>query len=59
MYDDSVQAIENGDSYYKGYIKNGEACIEMSKSNNHTNLDLCDKGIKRFQKAIFIIEKIN
>ena len=48
MYDDSCQAIENGDNYYKGYIKNGEACLELSKSANHMNVDLCDKGLRRF-----------
>ena len=58
MYDDSVEAIENGDNYYKGYLKNGEACLELAKNPNHKNLDLCEKGLKRFLKAIMIIEKI-
>lgn len=34
MYDDSLAAIENDDTNYKGYIKNGEACLELSKSKN-------------------------
>ena len=58
MYDDSVMAIENGDNYYKSYVKNGEACLELSKNPNHQNLDLCEKGLKRFLKAIMIVEKI-
>ena len=32
MFDDSQAAIENDDMNYKGYIKNGEACFELSKS---------------------------
>ncbi len=47
MYDDSLQAIEYDDQYYKGYIKNGEACLELSKSMQHQTVELCDKGLKR------------
>lgn len=58
MYDDSVNAIEFDDGYYKAYLRNGEACLELSKSNNQKNLDMVEKGLKRMQKAISIIEKI-
>jgi hypothetical protein len=34
MYDDSLQAIELDPNNYKGYIKNGEACLELSKPKN-------------------------
>ena len=47
MYDDSQAAIENDDTNYKGYIKNGEACLELCKSSKILNLDLCEKGLKR------------
>ena len=47
MYDDSVNAIEFDDGYYKAYMRNGEACIELSKSHNQKNLDMVDKGLKR------------
>lgn len=58
MFDDSQAAIENDDTNYKGYIKNGEACFELSKRGNIKDLQLCDKGLKRFQKAIMLLEKM-
>ena len=58
MYDDSVNAIEFDDGYYKAYLRNGEACLELSKSNNQKNLEMVEKGLKRMQKALAIIERI-
>jgi hypothetical protein len=59
MYDDSLQAIELDDQYFKAYVKNGEACIELGKNMRFQNTDLIDKGLKRLQKALFLIEKLN
>ena len=47
MYDDSLQAIELDPNNYKGYIKNGEACLEISKPKNQTSTAMCEKGLKR------------
>lgn len=58
MFDDSQAAIENDDTNYKGYIKNGEACFELCKSKHIKDLQLCEKGLKRFQKAITLLEKM-
>ena len=58
MYDDSIAAIEFDDTYYKAYLRNGEACLELSKNNKIMNLDLIEKGLRRFQKAISILERI-
>ena len=58
MYDDSVTAIELDDNSYKAYLKNGEACLELSKNKNHKNTDMCEKGLKRLQKAISCLEKL-
>mmetsp|Transcript_41854 Transcript_41854/g.64038 ORF Transcript_41854/g.64038 Transcript_41854/m.64038 type:complete len:116 (+) Transcript_41854:505-852(+) len=58
MYDDSIMAIECDDSNYKCYMRNAEACLMMSKSPNHKNLDLVEKGLKRFQKALALIERV-
>ena len=58
MFDDSQAAVENDDTNYKGYIKNGESCFELCKSKNINDLSLCDKGLKRFSKAIMLIEKM-
>ena len=58
MYEDSLAAIENDDSNFKGYIKNGEACFELCKDEMQLDLQLCEKGLRRFQKAITLIEKI-
>ena len=48
MYDDSTSAIEYDDTYYKAYLRNGDACLELSKSKNFLNLDLVEKGLRRF-----------
>lgn len=57
MYDDSLQVIETDSANYKGYFRNGEACIELGKSHNHKNLDLLDKGLRRITKAISLVER--
>ena len=48
MYHDSIAAIEFDDTYYKAYLRNGEACLELAKSNKIMNMDLIDKGLRRF-----------
>ena len=58
MYDDSVTAIELDDNSYKAYLKNGEACLELSKNKNHKNTDMAEKGLRRLLKAISILEKL-
>ena len=58
MYDDSLAAIENDDTNFKGYIKNGESCLELCKSNKILDLELAEKGLKRLQKALMLIEKM-
>ena len=47
MYDDSIEAIECDDLNYKGYLRNGEACVELGKKKSHKNTDMIEKGIKR------------
>lgn len=32
MYDDSLQAIELDDAYFKSYVRNGEASVELGKN---------------------------
>lgn len=56
MYDDSIVMIEVDSDNYKGYLRNAEACIELVKGNGHKDMDLYEKGLKRFQKAISLIE---
>ena len=58
MYDDSLQAIELDDAYFKAYLRNGEACIELGKNYRFDNTDMVDKGIKRIQKAIRLVERM-
>ena len=58
MYDDSIQAIELDDQNFKAFVRNGEACVELGKKKNFKNTEFIDKGIKRFQKALLIIDKI-
>lgn len=58
MYDDSLAFIENDDTNFKAYLKNGEACLELCKNNEIMDMQLCDKGLKRLMKALSIIEHI-
>jgi len=48
MYDDSIAAIEFDDTYYKAYLRNGESCLELGKNAKLNNLDLIEKGLRRF-----------
>lgn len=57
MYDDSQAMIEVDQDNFKGYLRNGEACIELCKSASHKDMSLFEKGLKRLQKAISLVER--
>lgn len=57
MYDDSTAMIEIDQDNYKGYFRNGEACIELCKAKSHKDMSLFEKGLKRLQKAISLVER--
>lgn len=59
MLDDSQQAIELDDEYFKAYLRNGEACLELGKNQHQTTTDMMEKGIKRIMKAIRLLEHMN
>lgn len=46
MFEDSAKAIELDDTYFKAYLRNGEAAIELGKNPKHTSIDLMEKGLK-------------
>jgi hypothetical protein len=46
MYEDSLKAIELDKNYFKSFLRNGEACVELGKMQKCKNIDLVDKGIK-------------
>lgn len=46
MYEDSLKAVELDDSNFKAFLRLGEACVELGKSNRYSDTDLIDKGIK-------------
>ncbi len=54
MYEDSSRAIELDKNYFKSFLRNGEACVELGKIQKCNNIDLIDKGIKQLQKAYAI-----
>ena len=58
MFDDSVQSIELDDQYFKAYLRNGEACVELGKEVKFQNTQMIENGLKRLQKALIIIEKV-
>ena len=35
MYEDSLKAIELDKNYFKSFLRNGEACIEIGKQKQH------------------------
>ena len=58
MYDDSMNAIEIDDTNYKAFIKNGEACIELGKSPHRKDTEFIEKGLRRLQRSITILDHI-
>ena len=52
MYDDSNSAIELDDTFYKAYLRNGEACLELAKKVNILDLNLVNTGIRRLETAL-------
>lgn len=46
MMSDSQKAIELDQSYFKAYLRHGEACIEVGKQVKQTDISLIDRGIK-------------
>ena len=57
MFDDSQAMIEVDQDNYKGYQRNGEACIELCKGKGHRDMSLFEKGLKRMQKSISLVER--
>lgn len=58
MKTDSQKAIELNPKYFKAYLRNGEACIELGKLDSVSDLLMIDKGIKLLQKALYICWKL-
>jgi len=46
MYEDSLNAMEIDKNYFKSFLRNGEACVEIGKHPNQASIDMIDKGIK-------------
>jgi len=53
---DSTMAIELDDQYIKAYIVNGEALVELGKTDGSTKIE---KGIERLRKALSMCFKQN
>lgn len=59
MKADSEKAIELNPQYFKAFLRNGEACIELGKMSHVQDLLMIDKGIKQLQKSIFLVWKLD
>ena len=46
MFEDSKKALELDPTYFKAYLRNGEACVEIGKKPNYLKTDLIEEGIK-------------
>lgn len=46
MYDDSEKAIDLNDTYFKAFLRSGEAAVELGKMTKQQNLDMIEKGLK-------------
>lgn len=57
MYEDSKKAMELDPCYFKGFLRHGEACIELGKHQKHQNLKIIDEGISHLQKALYLCWK--
>ena len=56
MFEDGEQAIALNDKYFKGFLRHGEAAIELGKHSS--DLSLIDRGIKSLQKALYLCWKL-
>lgn len=45
MKEDSQKAIEYDNTYYKAFLRYGEACVEIGKRGCQTDLVIMDEGI--------------
>ena len=58
QYEDSQIAISLDPKYFKAWLRNGEACVDLGKSPQVTDVSLIDKGIKQLQKALYLCWKL-
>jgi hypothetical protein len=45
MLEDSQKAINLNRDYFKGYLRNGEALVEIGKGKKYLDTKLIDQGI--------------
>ena len=45
MKEDSQKAIQYDNTYYKAFLRYGEACVEIGKRKSETDLLIMDEGI--------------
>ena len=58
MMEDSKNAIELNQDYFKAHLRHGEACIELGKRPKYIDLELIDSGIQSLQKALNLCWKM-
>ena len=46
MLNDSQKAMDLDQTYFKAWLRNGEAHIELGKLSKQTDISLIDRGIK-------------
>ena len=59
MYEDSSRAIELCPTYFKAYLRKGEASVELGKLPKYVDTKLIDQGIETLQKALSICWKLS
>lgn len=58
MKQDSDHSISINPNFFKAYLRNGEACVELGKKETVNDLQLIDKGIKQLQKSLYLIWRL-
>ena len=54
QFEDSQRAAELDKRYFKGFLRNGEAAVELGKGPVHQDTKLIDQGIEQLQRALYL-----
>ena len=54
QFEDSQRAAELDKKYFKGFLRNGEAAVELGKGPVHQDTKLIDQGIEQLQRALYL-----
>jgi hypothetical protein len=59
MFEDSTRAVELCPTYFKAYLRLGEAAVELGKLPRQVDTSLIDQGIAHLQKGLSLCWKLS